>query len=97
MLPWTIRHAAWVVTRYNVRRDIRMTPYETRVPLFTFLDLERRETSQVNLSDDIGDVTARHVKHPPLLRLWKLRDRSCEERYVSHAHHVWQIMLAIHR
>ena len=21
MLPWTIRHAAWVLTRYNVRRD----------------------------------------------------------------------------
>ena len=28
MLPWTIRHAAWVLTRYNVRRDTRMTPYE---------------------------------------------------------------------
>ena len=29
MLPWTIRHAAWVLTRYNVRGDTRMTPYET--------------------------------------------------------------------
>ena len=29
MLPWTIRYAAWVVTRYNVRRDTRMTPCET--------------------------------------------------------------------
>ena len=28
MLPWTIRHAAWILTRYNVRRDTRMTPYE---------------------------------------------------------------------
>ena len=27
MLPWTIRHAAWILTRYNVRRDTRMTPY----------------------------------------------------------------------
>ena len=25
MLPWTIRHAAWILTRYNVRRDTRMT------------------------------------------------------------------------
>ena len=28
MLPWTIRHAAWILTRYNVRRDTRMTPYQ---------------------------------------------------------------------
>ena len=28
MLPWTIRHAVWIVTRYDVRRDIRKTPYE---------------------------------------------------------------------
>ena len=28
MLPWTIRHAAWILTRYNVRKDTRMTPYE---------------------------------------------------------------------
>ena len=28
MLPWTVRHATWVPTRYNVRRDTRMTPYE---------------------------------------------------------------------
>ena len=28
MLPWTIRHAAWILTRYNVRRDTRMTPCE---------------------------------------------------------------------
>ena len=28
MLPWTIRHAAWVLTRYNVIRDTRMTQYE---------------------------------------------------------------------
>ena len=28
MLPWTIRHAAWILTRYNVRRDTRMTAYE---------------------------------------------------------------------
>ena len=28
MLPWTIRHAAWILTRYNVRRDKRITPYE---------------------------------------------------------------------
>ena len=28
MLPWTTRHAAWVLTRYNVRRETRMTPYE---------------------------------------------------------------------
>ena len=28
ILPWTIRHATWVLTRYNVRRDTRMTPYE---------------------------------------------------------------------
>ena len=28
ILPWTIRHAAWVLTRYNLRRDTRMTPYE---------------------------------------------------------------------
>ena len=28
MFPWTIRHAAWILTRYNVRRDTRMTPYE---------------------------------------------------------------------
>ena len=27
MLLWTIRHAAWTLTRYNVRRDTRMTPY----------------------------------------------------------------------
>ena len=26
ILPWTIRHAAWVLTRYNVRRDTRLTP-----------------------------------------------------------------------
>ena len=25
---WTIRHAAWVLTRYNKRRDTRTTPYE---------------------------------------------------------------------
>ena len=28
MLPWTIRHAAWILTRYNVTRDTLMTPYE---------------------------------------------------------------------
>ena len=28
ILPWMIRHAAWILTRYNVRRDTRMTPYE---------------------------------------------------------------------
>ena len=28
MLPWTIRHTAWMLTRYNVRRDTRMTRYE---------------------------------------------------------------------
>ena len=28
MLPWTIRHEAWILTRYNVRRDTRMTPCE---------------------------------------------------------------------
>ena len=29
VLPWPIRHAAWILTRYNVRRDTtRMTPYE---------------------------------------------------------------------
>ena len=28
MLPWTIRHAAWVLIRYSVRRETRMTPYE---------------------------------------------------------------------
>ena len=28
MCPWTIRHAAWILTRYNVRRDKRMTPYK---------------------------------------------------------------------
>ena len=28
ILPWTIRHATWVLTRYYVRRDTRMTPYE---------------------------------------------------------------------
>ena len=28
ILPWTTRHAAWILTRYNVRRDTRMTPYE---------------------------------------------------------------------
>ena len=28
MLPWTSRHAAWIPTRYNVRGDTRMTPYE---------------------------------------------------------------------
>ena len=28
MLPWTIRHVVWILTRYNVRRDTRMTPYE---------------------------------------------------------------------
>ena len=28
MLPWTISHAAWVLTRYNVSRDTRMTPCE---------------------------------------------------------------------
>ena len=25
MFPWTIRHAAWILTRYNVRGDTRMT------------------------------------------------------------------------
>ena len=28
MLPWLIRHAAWILTRYSVRRDTRMTPDE---------------------------------------------------------------------
>ena len=28
MLLWTISHAAWVLTRYNVSRDTRMTPCE---------------------------------------------------------------------
>ena len=28
MLPWTIRHAAWILTRYNVRKDTRMAPCE---------------------------------------------------------------------
>ena len=28
ILLWTIRHAAWVLTRYNVRGDTRMTPHE---------------------------------------------------------------------
>ena len=28
MLPWTIRHAAWILTRYNVGRDTQMTPYD---------------------------------------------------------------------
>ena len=28
ILPWTIRHAASVLTRYHVRRDTLMTPYE---------------------------------------------------------------------
>ena len=31
MLPWTIRHTAWILTRCTVRRDTRMTPYETFV------------------------------------------------------------------
>ena len=26
--PWTIRHAAWVLTRYKVRRDTHMTSYQ---------------------------------------------------------------------
>ena len=38
ILPWTIRHAAWVLTRYNVRRDTRMTPYEKR-----FVDIKIQE------------------------------------------------------
>ena len=28
MLPWTIRHGAWFLTRYTVRRDTRMSPHE---------------------------------------------------------------------
>ena len=28
MLPWTIRHAVWLLPRYNERKDTRMTPYE---------------------------------------------------------------------
>ena len=28
MLPWTIRHAAWILTRYNVRRDTNDTVRE---------------------------------------------------------------------
>ena len=28
MRPRTIRHVAWILTRYNVRRDTRMTPNE---------------------------------------------------------------------
>ena len=28
IVPWTSRHAARILTRYNVRRDTRMTPYE---------------------------------------------------------------------
>ena len=28
MLPGTFRHAAWVLKRYNVRRDTRLTAYE---------------------------------------------------------------------
>ena len=28
MVPWSIRHTAWVPTPYSVRRDTRMTPYE---------------------------------------------------------------------
>ena len=28
MLPWKIRHAAWILTRCSVRRVTQMTPYE---------------------------------------------------------------------
>ena len=28
MLQWTITHEVWVLTRYNVRRDTRMTQYD---------------------------------------------------------------------
>ena len=41
MLPWTIRHAARILTRYNVRRDTRMTPYEKIVDRNT----EKRDSS----------------------------------------------------
>ena len=31
MLPWTIRHAAWILTRYNLRRDTRMNKFSLAV------------------------------------------------------------------
>ena len=38
MLPWTIRHAVWVLTRYNVRRDTHDTTREN-----SWTDIQERD------------------------------------------------------
>ena len=39
MLPWTIRHAAWILTRYNVRRDTNDSVRES------WTEMQKRDSS----------------------------------------------------
>ena len=84
MLPWTIRHATWVRTRYNVRRDTRMTPYEKirqqkcRKEILPLGDqvLARRPGANVN-----------QLLQPWVTGLWLGRDTFSDEHLGKHS--VW--------
>ena len=82
VLPWTIRHAAWILTRYNVRRDTRMTPYEKIraqkyrkeiLPLGEQI-LARRPGANVN-----------QLLQPWVTSLWLGRDTLCDEHLIGTA------------
>ena len=70
---------------------------QTRIPLITFLDLDRRETGLVNPCDGLGAVRTRHMQHSPFVRFqtvssststtsgkscWQSFGRKCVHRFV---------------
>ena len=82
MLPWAIRHAAWVLTRYNLGRDTRMTRTKR------FVD---RNTGNRNLP--LGEqVLARRpganvnqLLQPWVAGLWLGRDPLSDEHLIGTA------------
>ena len=83
MLPWTIRHAAWILTtRYNVRKDTRMTPYEKirgqkyRKEILPLVEqvLTRRRGANVN-----------QLVQPWVTSLWLGRDTLSDEHLIGTA------------
>ena len=76
VLPWTIRHAAWVLTRYNLRRDTRMTScekirgvkYQKEISPVGEQVLSRRPRANVN-----------QLLQPWVTGLWSGRDTLSDE------------------
>ena len=91
MLPWTTKHAAWILTRYNVRRNTRMTPYEKIsgqkcrkeiLPLGEQV-LARRRGANVN-----------QLLQPRVTGLWLGRDTLSDEHLIGtakHKKHSWTL------